>query len=48
MDYAIFLAEFEGVNIGMKESESASADNDNDVNAFFDAFDAFFTFYNTF
>jgi hypothetical protein len=44
MDYAMFLAEFEGVDIGMEESESASADNDNNVDAFFDAFDAFFTF----
>jgi hypothetical protein len=48
MDYAIFFAEFESVDIGMKESESAPADNDNDVNAFFDAFDAFFTSYNIF
>jgi hypothetical protein len=48
MDYAMFFAEFEGVNIGIKESESASADNNDDVNAFFDAFNAFFTFYNTF
>jgi hypothetical protein len=48
MDYAMFFAEFEGVDIGMEESESASADNNDDVNAFFDAFDAFFTFYNTF
>jgi hypothetical protein len=48
MNYAMFFAEFEGVNIGMEESESASADNDDDVDAFFDAFDAFFTFYNTF
>jgi hypothetical protein len=47
MDYAMFFAEFEGVNIGIKESEFASADNDNDVNAFFDASDAFFTSYNT-
>jgi hypothetical protein len=44
----MFFAKFKGVNIGMKESESASADNDDDVNAFFDAFDAFFTFYNIF
>jgi hypothetical protein len=44
----MFLAEFEGVNIGIKESESVSADNDDDVNAFFDAFDAFSTSYNTF
>jgi hypothetical protein len=48
MNYAMFFAEFEGVNIGMKESESASADNDNDVDVFFDAFDAFFTSYNIF
>jgi hypothetical protein len=48
MNYAIFLAEFESVNIGIKESESASADNNDNVNAFFDAFNAFFTFYNTF
>jgi hypothetical protein len=48
MDYVMFFAKFEGVNIGMEESESAPADNDDDVNAFFDAFDAFFTFYNTF
>jgi hypothetical protein len=48
MNYAIFFAEFEGVNIGIKESESAFADNDNDVDAFFDAFNAFFTFYNIF
>jgi hypothetical protein len=41
MNYAIFLAEFEGINIGMKESEFAFADNNNNVNAFF-------TFYNTF
>jgi hypothetical protein len=32
----------------MKESEFAPADNDDDVDAFFDAFDAFFTFYNIF
>jgi hypothetical protein len=44
----MFFAKFEGVNIGIKESESVSADNDDDVDAFFDAFDAFFTFYNTF
>jgi hypothetical protein len=48
MDYAMFFAEFESVNIGMKESEFAPADNDDDVDAFFDAFDAFFTFYNIF
>jgi hypothetical protein len=48
MDYAMFFAEFEGVNIGIKESESAFADNNDDVNAFFNAFDAFFTFYNIF
>jgi hypothetical protein len=48
MNYAMFFAEFEGVDIGMEESESASADNDDDVDAFFDAFDAFFTFYNIF
>jgi hypothetical protein len=48
MDYAMFFAKFESVDIGIKESESASADNDNDVNAFFDAFNAFFTFYNIF
>jgi hypothetical protein len=48
MNYAIFFAEFEGVNIGMEESESAPADNNDDVDAFFDAFNAFFTFYNTF
>jgi hypothetical protein len=48
MNYAMFLAKFENVNIGMEESESASANNDDNVDAFFDAFDAFFTFYNTF
>jgi hypothetical protein len=48
MDYAMFFAEFESVDIGIKESEFAFADNDDDVNAFFDAFNAFFTFYNTF
>jgi hypothetical protein len=48
MNYAIFFAKFKSVNIGMKESEFASADNDDDVNAFFNAFDAFFTFYNIF
>jgi hypothetical protein len=48
MNYAMFFAEFESVNIGIKESESAFADNDDDVNAFFNAFNAFFTFYNTF
>jgi hypothetical protein len=48
MNYAMFFAEFKGVNIGMEESESAFADNDDDVNAFFDAFNAFFTFYNIF
>jgi hypothetical protein len=41
MDYAMFFAKFEGVNIGIKESESAFANNNNDVNAFF-------TFYNIF
>jgi hypothetical protein len=44
----MFFAEFEGVDIGMEESESASADNDDNVDAFFDAFNAFLTFYNTF
>jgi hypothetical protein len=48
MNYAIFFAEFEGVNIGIKESEFASADNNDNVNAFFDAFNAFFTSYNIF
>jgi hypothetical protein len=48
MNYAIFLAEFESVNIGIKESESAFANNNDDVNAFFNAFNAFFTFYNIF
>jgi hypothetical protein len=48
MDYAMFFAKFENINIGIKESESAFADNNNDVNAFFNAFNAFFTFYNTF
>jgi hypothetical protein len=48
MDYAMFLAEFEGVNIGIKESEFAFADNNDNVNAVFDAFDAFFMFYNIF
>jgi hypothetical protein len=48
MNYAMFFAKFEGVNIGIKESESASADNNDDVNAFFNAFNAFFTFYNIF
>jgi hypothetical protein len=48
MNYAMFFTEFESVNIGIKESESAFADNDDNVNAFFDAFDAFFTFYNIF
>jgi hypothetical protein len=41
MDYAMFFAKFEGVDIGIKESEFAFADNDDDVNAFF-------TFYNIF
>jgi hypothetical protein len=44
----MFFAEFKGVNIGIKESKSAPADNNDDVDAFFNAFDAFFTFYNTF
>jgi hypothetical protein len=44
----MFFAEFKSVNIGIKENEFASADNNNDVNAFFDAFNAFFTFYNIF
>jgi hypothetical protein len=48
MNYAIFFAEFEGVNIGLKKSESASADNDDDVNASKNAFNVFFTFYNIF
>jgi hypothetical protein len=48
MNYAMFFAEFESVNIGIKENESAFANNNDNVNAFFNAFNAFFTFYNIF
>jgi hypothetical protein len=41
MDYAMFFAKFEGVDIGMEESESAPADNDDDVDAFFTSYNIF-------
>jgi hypothetical protein len=41
MDYAMFFAKFEGVNIGIKKSKSASANNNNDVNAFFTSYNTF-------